>query len=156
MSKDNVLVLGARVKNGAAQPVLLSRLRRALRLVDELDHAGKHPSVVVSGRGEAEVMAEWLKDQGLATDRILVEPHATSTNENLENAHALLPETRRWWTVTNEFHAWRTRLWAWHLGVPVKMVTARTPRQQRGGNYLREIFATPHSALRVLWRKIRG
>lgn len=156
MIKDNVLVLGARVTNGAAQPVLLSRLRRALRLVEELDRAGNHPKVVVSGRGEAEVMAEWLAEHGLAADRILVEPHATSTNENLENAHALLPDTRRWLTVTNEFHALRTRLWAWHLGVPVTMVTARTPRSARASNYLREVFATPHSALRVLWRKIRG
>ena len=110
MTQDNVLVLGARVENGVAQPVLLSRLRRALQLVEKLDRAGERPVVVVSGRGEAEVMAEWLQEHGLPAERILVEPHATSTNENLENAHALLPGTRRWWTVTNEFHALRTRL----------------------------------------------
>lgn len=156
MTQDNVLVLGARVDNGAAQPVLVSRLQRTLELIDELDRAGTHPNVVVSGRGEAEVMAAWLAERGLAADRILLEPHATSTNENLENAHALLPDTRRWLTVTSEFHAWRARLWAWHLGVPVKIITARTPQGARKGNYLREVVATPHSALRVLWRKIRG
>ncbi len=154
MTEENVLVLGARVVDGRPEPILEYRLRRALTLVEELARAGKYPKVVVSGEGEAEVMSEWLLRHGLDADRIIIEPEATSTNENLEKAHALLPGTRRWLTVTNDFHVLRTRLWAWHLGIPVRMVAAATPPKDKPYNYAREVLATPHSALRVLWRRI--
>lgn len=155
-ARENVVVLGARVMNGSPKPMLVYRLRRALDLVWELERAGQHPLVVVSGKGEAEVMAAWLADHGLAPDRIRVEPEATSTNENLERAHALLPDTQRWWAVTNDFHALRTQLWAWHLGIPVRLAVAGTPPRDRARNYLREVLATPHSVLRIMWRRLRG
>lgn len=153
---ENILVLGARVIDGRPEPILQYRLRRALTLVEELARAGQHPKVVVSGKGEAEVMYDWLVRHGLDTERILLEPQATSTNENLENAHALLPETRRWMVVTNDFHVLRTLLWAWHLGIPVRMVVAATPPRDKAYNYAREVLATPHSVLRVCWRRLRG
>ena len=145
-----ILVLGSRVVNGHVNALLASRLNRATELAGS---AGSVP-VVVSGQGESTAMADYLRDLGVET--IIEEPHATSTNENLENAHALLPDTRRWTVVTSDFHAWRTYLWAWHLGIPITVVTAHTPLSVRTQMFLRECLALPHSALRVLWRKIVG
>lgn len=99
-------------------------------------------------------MADYLR--GLGVQNLIEEPQATSTNENLEKAHALLPDTHQWTVVTSDFHAWRTYLWAWHLGIPITVVTARTPLSVRTQMFLREMIALPHSALRVVWRKIVG
>ncbi|WP_293951335.1 YdcF family protein [uncultured Corynebacterium sp.] len=145
-----ILVLGSKVVDGRVDPLLASRLDRAAEI------AGRHPHVpvVVSGLDEAAPMADYLRARGV--QHLLEEPRATSTNENLENALALLPDTRQWTVVTSDFHAWRTYLWAWHLGIPITVVTAITPAHMRTQMFLRECLALPHSTLRVLWRKFRG
>lgn len=146
-----ILILGARTLHGYPSRILVDRLRAALPLID----AAPGP-VVVSGDGEAAAMARWLIEHGVEEGRIVKEPRARSTNENLENAHALHPEVARWTVVTSDFHAWRTRLWAWHLGIPVEVVGARTRRRDLLVAGLREALALPHSALRILWRRVVG
>ena len=82
-----VLVLGARVVAGEPGSLLRSRLDRAVvaaRVTPE-------EPVIVSGSGEADAMARSLIERGVDAGRIVVEPEATSTNENLERAHALCP-----------------------------------------------------------------
>lgn len=151
---DNILVLGARIKdNGEPGKILASRLDRALELSRLPEHAGK--KVVVSGAGESVPMARYLRDCSCPLE-VLEEPEASSTNENLENAQRLLPNTKRWLVVTSDYHALRTRVWGWHLGIPLTVVPAVTPAPQRGRAFFRELFALPHSSLRVLWRKLRA
>ncbi|QCB27836.1 YdcF family protein [Corynebacterium endometrii] len=147
-----ILVLGARVVHGAAGPVLAARLDTAL------DIARRYPSapIIVSGEGEAPVMADYLAAAGLPRRRIVLENQATSTNENLERALALCSHVERFEVVTSNFHALRTRLWAWHHGIGVVVHRAPTPVRKKPKNYLREIIATPHSAARVLWRKYKA
>ncbi len=145
-----VLVLGSRTDGHRPDALLASRLEQALPLIRT---AG---IVVVSGAGEAHVMARWLLAHGVDAAKIVEEPEATSTNENLEKAHALRPETVCWTVVTNDFHVLRTRLWARHLDIPARVVSAPTPAGQRLQMYLRECLALPHSVLRVLWRRFRA
>lgn len=109
--------------------------------------------IVVSGNEEAGVMAAWLVARGVPESSIRLEPEATSTNENLELSRAMFPAAERLTVVTNGFHVPRTRVWAWHLGIPVEMVAAPTPRSSRLKNYAREVVALPHSAVRVVWRR---
>ena len=149
---DPIVVLGSRVTDGQPGALLVSRLDKALQVAQRMPDA----TVIVSGDGEAEVMARYLIEHGLDPNRVVEEPHATSTNENLENCHGLAEDAVVYHVVTNEFHGLRTRLWAWHLGIPVKMHVTLTPRQYRLRNYSREILATPHSFTRILWRKIRA
>lgn len=143
------MVLGARVTNGYPGALLTSRLEKAVQLARQFPLA----DVIVSGKGEADVMAEYLYAHGVDSSRVVVEPCATSTNENLERSRALRPEARVLHVVTNDFHGLRTVLWAWHLKIPVKVHTTLTPAEHRLKNYGREIIATPHSIARVLWRK---
>lgn len=101
-------------------------------------------------------MAEWLRYHGIATEHIVEEPQATSTNENLEKAWALLDEPTQLTVVTNNFHALRTKVWAWHLGIPIEVVEAPTPPESKLRNYPRVIIALPHSITRMLWRKLKA
>lgn len=105
-----LLVLGARVQGGVPGPMLERRLERAFLLWRGQD-------IIVSGRGEAEVMEAYLIGRGVPAEKIIVEPNATSTNENLENSHALY-RAPYFDVVTSDFHALRTKLWSWHLGIP--------------------------------------
>lgn len=147
-----VLVLGARLRKGAVGPMLEARLRAALTRY-EAAAPGEKPTVMVSGRGEAPAMARWLEEHGVAPEHIEVEDRAESTNENLENAHALFPDAGRWVVVTNGFHVWRTRLWVWHLGLPMRVMAAPTPGLRRPVTYAREALAVVHSAARIVWRR---
>lgn len=149
-SPSPVVVLGARIIDGRPSRMLEARLTTALAL------AHRHPQapVVVTGQGESDVMARWLIERGVPASRIVEEPRATSTNENLENSRALFPSAPRLTVVTNGFHVARTKVWAAHLGVPVAVVAAPTPKRLRLKNYAREVVAVPHSVARVVWRKL--
>ncbi|MEH0146499.1 YdcF family protein [Corynebacterium sp. Q4381] len=147
-----IVVLGARIIDGRPSRMLASRLTSALSIYN----AAPRP-IVVSGRGEAEVMALWLAERGVPLEHIVVEPHATSTNENLERARALFPDAARLTVVTSNFHVARTAVWAWHLGIPVDLVGAPMPPgypKSKIKNYSRELIAVPHSLARVLWRRL--
>ncbi|MDK7179870.1 YdcF family protein [Corynebacterium riegelii] len=151
-STNPIVVLGARVADGRPSPMLESRLARAL----EIYHANPRP-VVVTGHGEAEVMAGWLAHHGVAHEHIVIEPDATSTNENLEHSWALFPDATLLTVVTSEFHVARTRVWAWHLAIPVEVVGAPMPAgspKRKAKNYSREVIAVPHSLARVVWRRL--
>ncbi|MDU0478849.1 YdcF family protein [Staphylococcus chromogenes] len=146
-----VLILGSRLIDGRPGGTLTRRLEAAL------PHALSALHVVVSGHnGEAEAMAQWLVEHGVSSAVISVEPHATSTNENLERAFDFLQGYPEWIVVTSDFHAVRTRMWAWHHGLRVQIVSARTHLRVAPKMWVRELAALPHSAARVLWRKIRG
>ena len=128
--------------------MLAFRLRTALEVWRE------HPApIVVSGYGEAGVMASWLVARGVPETSVVREPEARSTNENLERSRALFPDAPHLIVVTSGFHVPRTRVWAWHLGIPVRMVAAPTPESSRAKNYAREVVALPHSVARVVWRR---
>jgi len=147
-----IVVLGARVTDGRPCAMLVARLSTALHLW----HRAPTRPIVVSGLGEADAMADWLVERGVPRGAITVEPHAESTNENLENSRELFPGAPRLTIVTNGFHVARTRVWAWHLGIPVEVVAAPTPRHSRARNYARGVVALPHSAARVAWRRVVG
>nr|WP_281351343.1 YdcF family protein [Corynebacterium mucifaciens] len=141
--------MGARVIDGRPSRMLESRLRTAL----EAWRADPRP-FVVSGYGEAGVMAAWLVAHGVPETSVVAEPYARSTNENLERSRALFPGAGHLTVVTSGFHVPRTRVWAWHLGIPVRMVAAPTPTTSRTKNYAREVFALPHSIARVAYRRL--
>ncbi|QPK78702.1 YdcF family protein [Corynebacterium lizhenjunii] len=145
---DPIVVLGSRVSGDQPGALLEQRLLTALAL------ARPGQPFVVTGAGESGVMRAFLEARGGVV--VAEDPHATSTNENLENVRALLPEVTRLQIVTSNFHALRTRLWAWHLGIPVRVIPAPTPLRLRPRNYLREVLATPHSAVRILWRRLKA
>jgi len=144
-----IVVLGARVIDGRPSRLLEARLSTALGLW----HRDPDRPVVVSGHDEAGAMAAWLVGHGVPRGSIVLEPDARSTNENLENARALFPDAALLTVVTNGFHVARTRVWARHLGIPVEVAAAPTPRRSRLRNCTREIAALPHSIARVAWRR---
>lgn len=143
---DPIVVLGSRVTVGRPGALLEERLNKAMQI------ARPGQLFIVSGAGESRAMADYLRARGV--HHLIEEGRATSTNENLENAWALANGAERLIVVTNNFHALRTRLWAWHLRIPARVIEAPTPRHLKFRNYTREVLATPHSVARIAWRRL--
>lgn len=95
--------------DGTVHPNLRNRLAAAKSLADARPTA----PVVVSGGAtpdgfvEAEVMRDWLVDNGVSAGRILVEDRANSTVTNARYSRELLPDAGAVIVVTSENHIHR-------------------------------------------------
>ena len=108
-----IVVLGYDLEdNGAMKLELLDRLAVAL------ESARKYPNAFVAVTGgetsdvpgvtEAGQMAEWLKANGVAPERLIVEPNALSTTANAMNVYDLLvsgyPQVISVAVVSSDYH----------------------------------------------------
>lgn len=145
---SSFIVLGAKVEGGDVSNVLASRLAHVAQI------APGGSLIVVTGRDECSAMRMWLEKFSSKNFRVVEEGKAKSTNENLENSHALFP-AEPFTVVTSTFHVLRTRLWVQHLGLNYTVVGAKTPPRSVVKMYVREGFAIIHSVLRIKWRQLR-
>ena len=144
-----IVVLGSGSPGSVASPTLVARLNLALH--DSKKNAGA--VVLVSGGrsfrtiSEAQVMATYLREQGLAKERILLEEASTSTLENLRFSAQVLadagfPTSTPIHLITSDFHTLRAGLIARRAGYTnVETVGVETPLHIRYNAWLREYFA---------------
>ncbi len=113
--------------------------------------------IVTGGQGsneprpEAEAMRDYLLSRGIDAARIYAETTSTSTEENLQNALAIMRElgieTRPVAIATNDYHVYRAKMLASDLGLTAFGLPAQTPLAVRVGSYMRECIAVINSAL---------
>lgn len=135
-----IVVMGYYLKqDGGMRAELYNRLEVALA------SAQKYPNayILCTGGGsrmtEAEQMARWLKKQGIAEDRIIIEKKASSTIENAKYGCAMLyrdyPQVTTLGVITSDYHIYRSCLYfntqaaldAYSLETePMKVVAAAT------------------------------
>lgn len=143
--QDYVIVLGAHVRATGPSRAL------ALRLDKAYEYALEHPDttiIVSGGQGsnepctESSAMKQYLKEKGIAEDRILEEEQSTNTRENLIFSKEMIPENASVGIISNGFHICRALHLAETLGyehasgIPAKSDLATQPT-----NLLREFFA---------------
>ncbi|MEG0473117.1 MAG: YdcF family protein [Solibacillus sp.] len=143
---EYAIILGAKVKPGGVPSLSLAN-----RLKVAADYLHKYPHViaVVSGgqgadedRTEASVMKDYLLEEGIAPERILVEDEATSTYENLLYSKRLLPEyVTNITIISNDFHLRRASHLAEKIGFQPDVVAAPTPKIVETKMRLRERLA---------------
>ncbi|HET7304407.1 MAG TPA: YdcF family protein [Segeticoccus sp.] len=140
---DVVVVLGTKLGPGGRVPPLLAhRLERAVALWRAVDGPARGVPLVVTGAAvpgshtsEAAAMARHLVAQGVPSGCVLVEDHATTTEENLrlgsrlasERATASGSAAPRVAVVTNTFHTFRTARTAARLHLRCRVRAAPTP-----------------------------
>lgn len=143
---EYAIVLGAKVKKGNIPSLSLHyRLEAAVTYANAQPHV---KLVVTGGQGhdediaEALVMKEFLIDNGIAEERIIVEAKATSTYENLLYSKRLLPEDITAVTlITSDYHLKRTKILADKIGWKTDVVPAKTPDVVKEKVTLRERVA---------------
>lgn len=157
-----IVILGAAVWPDGPSPTLMRRTKHAADLWAETPDAvvvpcgglGKHPPT------EASVMTDILMAQGVPEQAILPEDKSTSTYENLRNA-AMILKPRGISTVTvvtNGYHGPRARLVARTVGLRTKISapdTSDAPWPQHYRMVIREVFAIPAYAIRLIWWRWR-
>lgn len=124
--RDYLIVLGAAVYKDQPSLTLVRRLEGALQYLNE------HPktiAIVTGGKGtgeeitEAQAMHDWLIARGVAPERIIQEPKAVSTMENLQFSFDIIrargdePQGKVA-IVSSAYHLYRAKLMAQKLGVP--------------------------------------
>ena len=123
--RDYLIVLGAAVYQDQPSLTLVRRLEGTLQYLNE------HPktiAIVSGGMGkgekitEAQAMHDWLIAHGVAPERVIMEPKATSTMENLKYSFDIIrargddPQGHVA-IVSSAYHLYRAKLMAKSLGV---------------------------------------
>jgi len=122
-NEDIVIVLGAGVTNGKVSKVLQNRLDASIDYYNK----NKDISIVVAGgltrqkdTTEAAAMAEYLINNGIPENIIIIEDKSQSTLENYKFAKQILENKSIKFDsivfVTNDFHIFRAKKYALHCG----------------------------------------
>jgi uncharacterized SAM-binding protein YcdF (DUF218 family) len=149
------IVLGAAVRaDGTASATLRLRVGHAV----ELYRAGKVDILILTGAAvrhgpaESHVARDLARAAGIPDRALRVETQSRNTVENLARAKALVTPGARVVIVSNRWHLPRARLIARLMGLRAR---GSAPRGALGpiattAAILREVAATPRSALRTL------
>lgn len=114
---DYVVVLGAGIRGTELSLTLKQRLDASLTYAKSHQNI---PIIVSGGQGpgedmtEAQAMSNYLIQNGIAKDRIILENRSTSTEENLEFSKAIIQKNGafvhpRILIVTSDYHMFRAR-----------------------------------------------
>ncbi len=141
---DYIIVLGAQVKESGPSVVLRYRLDRAVSYLKENDNT----LVIVSGgKGinepatEASVMKEYLVNNGINENRIIIEDKSNTTKENLINSKKITRDNKSIGIVTNNFHMYRALLIGKKYKVKAVGIPSKSNSYYLPNNLLREVFA---------------
>ncbi|MCR5415415.1 MAG: YdcF family protein [Pseudobutyrivibrio sp.] len=143
---DYIIVLGAQMKDWGPSVVYKHRLDAA---VEYLNNNPETMVVVTGGQGANEFISEgeggkdYLLEQGIAEDRILVEKESVDTSQNIQYALKLIdsPNEKKIGIVTNNFHVFRgTMLAKRYTEADISGIAAFTEYLYVPNNMVRECF----------------
>ncbi|WP_207695423.1 YdcF family protein [Enterococcus sp. DIV0212c] len=152
---DTVLILGAQVKGSSKENAYPSTVLKE-RLDAAIPYLKEHPNataIVCGGQGsdepdsEANVMAEYLRVNGISQKQILTEDTSTRTKENIQNAQKkqTLGNTV---IITSDFHMYRSKLLAKRLGISkISGLPSVSKSSAKFKTYVREICALGYGLL---------
>lgn len=145
---DVVIVLGAGLRGDVPSKTLAARLDCAY------DYLAQNPNtrvIVTGGMGsgetvtEASAMKKYLVNKGIAPGRVLLEDQSTSTQENLQNAKAIMDEEMGGASsiivVSSDYHLYRASLVAKQMGMDVSTMGNKSIAWLVPNFYLREYVA---------------
>ena len=149
---EYIIVLGAAVHGDRPSLSLIERVEAARIYLAE------HPdctAIVSGGQGddenlsEAQAMFNYLTENGIGSERVIMEDGATSTYENLLNSFAVIrslgadPSDSA--VVSSEYHLYRAKLIARGLGAEISGIPAHTTYPTVRLNYfIREAFGVTY------------
>ena len=158
---EYVIVLGAQVRGTTITKSLRKRLDAA---IDYLEANPDTVAIVSGGKGdgedlsEAECMYDYMVENGIASDRIIMEDKSTSTDENIRFSMAIIEELYEEQSgenneagfdgdepdigiITNNFHVYRTVKVCEKKGYEVNGIAADSDNILFANYMVREFFA---------------
>lgn len=156
--RDYIIIHGSQIrKDGTLTKLLQGRADRAIEFAKlQKEATGKGLIFVPSGGkgsdeviSEAEAIRNYLLEQGISEDRILIEDRSVSTEENLRNSAALIreksgDETKMAFATTN-YHVFRAGLLGTAMGLKLQGIGSKTKRYFWVNAFVREFIATMYA-----------
>ena len=150
--KDYVIVLGCRIRpDGTLFPLIRGRVDRAVMFVrTQLEACGKRAVLIPSGgkgndepMAEAQAMANYMREQGIEDDQILLEDQSQTTKENLLFSRMLIEKRQPTDKVafsTSSYHVCRGGILAEEMGWNIDGMGSRTKWYFWPNAFLREFI----------------
>ena len=141
-----LIVLGGAIKRGRPCETLARRLDVATRLWREsparmiVCTGGPTPDLRTT---EADEMARYLREQGVAPSHVMLERKARNTRENILNSCELLEQrgiTEQRCVVSSDYHLWRALRDARSVDADLTPVAAPTPMASIPQQWCREVI----------------
>lgn len=142
---DVIIVLGSGLIGDKVPPLLAQRLTKGKTIYEQFE---RRPKLIVSGGqgadeliSEAEAMANYLMEQGVPQEDILIENRSRTTFENLTFSKAILEDQGLGncvLVVTNSFHALRAGVFMRRLKIPGRSVGSKTAFYYLPSDWIRE------------------
>ena len=164
--KDYIIILGCKIrKNGTLTPILKSRVDRAISFSKmQYDATGKDIIFIPSGgKGNDEVMSEakaihnYLLEQGINKNNIIVEDKSKNTYENIKFSYRLINKKNKSANIafsTTNFHVFRAGIIATKQNIKIEGIGARTKAYFSINAFIREFIATLYSEKKNIYRVI--
>lgn len=137
-----IIVLGSGLIGGRVPPLLASRIDKGIEIFHKHRSEKNKPILIFTGgqgadesRPEGEAMAAYAREKGILDQEMLIEDKAVNTFENLTFSKKLLEKdakekslthSLRTVIVTNNFHVFRSLLWARKVKLPCDGAGSKT------------------------------
>lgn len=146
---DYIIIHGCGLINGERiSPLLRGRVDKAVKVYQKSKGAAKLVASGGQGRdekiSEAQAMKNYLLEIGIPEADIILEDQSKTTYENLKNVRDLLDtdgQKRRYIFVTNNYHVFRTSLFARKLKMKAQGVGCKTAGYYWPSAFIREYIA---------------
>lgn len=152
--KDAILILGCKIKNdGSVTNLLKARVDRAIEFSKmQKEATGRDILFVPSGGkgadeviSEAQAMKNYLLEQGIKEENILVEDKSTNTYENIKFSNKIIEEKVKDAKVafsTTNYHVFRAGIIASSFNLNYEGIGAKTKSYYWINAFIREFVAT--------------
>lgn len=148
LNKDYIIILGCQIrKDGTLTPLLRGRVDRALEFskmqkkdIKFIASGGKGSDEVIS---EALAIKNYLVENKVEENKIIVEDKSKNTYENIKNSFKLIGDKNAnvAYSTTN-FHVFRAGVIATSLGFKLEGIGSKTKRYYWINAFIREFIAT--------------
>lgn len=146
---DYIIIHGCGLINGEkVSPLLRGRVDKAVKVYQKSKGAAKIVASGGQGRdekiSEAQAMKNYLLEIGIPDEDIILEDQSKTTYENLKNVRDLLDtdgQKRQYIFVTNNYHVFRTSLFARKLKMKAQGVGCKTAGYYWPSAFIREYIA---------------
>ena len=152
-NQDYIIVLGAWLKEGLVSPLLAKRIDRAIAFYNKQKKSGKPPKLILSGgqgrdeiRSEAEAMAEYARENGIAENDMILESQSANTLQNMQYSKIIMDRysKNKPYNViyaTSGYHLLRAGIYARQAGLKISGIGAKTAFYYVPAALLREYIA---------------
>ena len=151
--KDFVIVLGSKIKNdGTLTPLLKSRVDAAIKFgKEQKENSGKDIIFVPSGGkgddeiiSEAEAMSNYLLDNGISSENIIIENRSVNTAQNMRFSKDKIDELKKDGKIifsTTNYHVFRSGVIANNEGIDCEGIGSTTKWYFYTNALIREFIA---------------